>query len=60
MLFDIDFKGMLSIVAGEIEANGVLETIYSECPGLKSACHVERASTSAGILNIETGERFTG
>jgi len=61
MLFDIDFKGMPSTVAGEIEANGgVLETIYSECPGLKSAGHVERASTSAGILNIETGERFTG
>jgi hypothetical protein len=61
MLLDIDFKGMPAAVAEAIEANGgVLETICSECPGLKLAGSVERASTSAGISNNETGERFAG
>ena len=61
MLLDVDFKGMPAAVAEAIEANGgVLETIYSERPGLRSAGRVERASTSAGIANIETDERFAG
>jgi hypothetical protein len=61
MLLDVDFKGMPAPVAETIEANGgVLETIFSACAAIRSAGRVERASTSAGTSNTETGEHFTG
>jgi hypothetical protein len=61
MLFDVDFKGMPPHISAAIEANGgVWKTICTACPGLKSAGRVDRASTSAGISNNETGEKFTG
>jgi hypothetical protein len=61
MLLDVDFKDMPASVAEAIEANGgVLETIFSACPALRSAGRVGRASTSAGISNTKTGQRFAG
>jgi len=61
MLLDVDFKGMPEATAAAIDANGgVWETICTACPGLHLAGRVERASTSAGISNTETGEKFPG
>lgn len=61
MLLDIDFKGMPPDITAGREANGgVWETICCICPGLKPAGRVERASTSGGTSNIETGESFAG
>jgi hypothetical protein len=56
---DHDRKGMPTDVAGELEAaGGFWAAIGSVAPGLAGAARVERASTSAGLFNAQTGERY--
>jgi len=56
---DHDRKGMPSGVAGKLDAAGGLwAAIVGVAPGLARAARVERDSTSAGLFNAQTGERY--
>jgi hypothetical protein len=56
---DHDRKGMPSDVAEKLEAaGGFWAAVMSVAPGLARAARVERASTSAGVFNAQTGERY--
>jgi hypothetical protein len=59
VLLDIDRKGMTANVAARIETSGGFEAaLRSLIPGYDGAARVTRASTSSGVLNAETGERY--
>lgn len=61
LLLDVDLKGIPDEVLMRIEAaGGVWELIADTVPALASAGIIRRASTSAGLLNSETGEVFEG
>ena len=59
MLLDIDRKGMPQAVADRIDvAGGVVQLLTELFPALMKGARVERASTSAGIVNTASGETF--
>ena len=59
LLIDHDRKGVPEEVAARIAELGEFEGALGHViPGLDSYARVIRASTSAGIVNTETGERF--
>ena len=59
VLLDFDRKGMPAAVAERLEAmGGFEEAIAALLPGLDGYARVIRSSTSAGLYNAETGERF--
>jgi hypothetical protein len=59
MLIDFDRKGMPDKVAQRItDSGGVWVVLVNAIPGLVNAARVKRASTSAGIYNKTTGEKF--
>ena len=61
VLIDFDTKGMPPEIAALIrEAGGLWALLCQYVPGLAKAAHVIRASTSAGLYNIETGEPIPG
>ncbi len=61
LVIDFDKKGMPPEVAARIAAaGGVWELLVQTFPALGRVGRVERASTSAGLYNKETGERFAG
>lgn len=56
-LLDIDGKGMPSAVARQINAaGGIVNAITSIVPDMASAAYVKRRSTSAGIIDTNTGD----
>ena len=58
---DFDTKGMPPEIAALIrEAGGLWALLCQYVPGLANAAHVIRASTSAGLYNVETGEPILG
>jgi hypothetical protein len=60
-LLDFDTKGMSAAVSGRIQSvGGVWEALVEIIPTLAKAARVERASTSAGLFNSQTGEQFHG
>jgi hypothetical protein len=59
VLLDFDRKGMPKGVADRLDAAGSFKGAIAELlPDLASYARVIRASTSAGLCNQETGERF--
>jgi hypothetical protein len=57
MLCDFDRKGMPASVSAAIgDAGGMWPALLSVMPGLAQAARVTRASTSAGLWRIDTGE----
>jgi hypothetical protein len=61
MLLDFDAKGAPARVTNIIDvAGGVLPSLLLVAPGLQRAARVARASTSAGLFNSDTGDRFPG
>jgi predicted P-loop ATPase len=61
VLFDYDTKGMPDSVARRVEAaGGYWGALVSILPGLASAAHVVRPSTSSGLSNADTGETYPG
>ena len=61
VLIDFDTKGMPPEIAALIrEAGGLWALLCQYVPGLAKAAHVIRASTSAGLYNVETGEPIPG
>jgi hypothetical protein len=61
VLLDFDRKGMPQAVADRLEVAGGFEGAIAELlPDLGTYARVVRASTSAGIYDEETGERFPG
>jgi hypothetical protein len=61
MLFDYDVKGAPAPVTRALAvAGGVFPALLTVAPGLKRAARVTRASTSAGLFNSDTNERFDG
>jgi hypothetical protein len=60
-LLDFDVKGMPAHVSAAIEArDGMWNALLAVAPGLAHAARVSRASTSAGLLRTDTGQRFAG
>ena len=60
MIVDHDRKGMPANVETKIAGRGLWDVLIEVAPGLAQAGRVERASTSAGLTNTVTGERFPG
>jgi hypothetical protein len=61
VLVDFDRKGMPAEVHTRIEAAGGLLAVLGQIiPTVSSIARVERPSTSAGISNKETGEKYPG
>jgi len=61
MLLDTDLKGApLPVTSALAVAGGVFPALLAVAPGLKRAARVTRASTSAGLFNSTTNERFDG
>jgi hypothetical protein len=61
MLFDYDVKGAPERIINNIDtAGGVLPSLLQVAPGLERAARVTRASTSTGLYNRDTNERFVG
>jgi len=59
VLLDFDRKGMPAAVADRLDAAGGFEAAIAELlPDLGTYARVIRSSTSAGIYNQDTGERF--
>lgn len=59
VLLDIDVKGMPDTVKRRIEECGdIWGALCKVFPALKTVARVERASTSSGLRNKETGEEF--
>ncbi len=60
-LFDYDAKGMPPKIAARLEAVGGFWSALKEVmPALKDAAHLLRCSTSAGLINTDTGEEIPG
>jgi hypothetical protein len=60
-LIDFDLKGMPTHVLAAIGARGGMwNALLAVAPGLARAARVSRASTSAGLLRTDTGQRFAG
>jgi hypothetical protein len=61
MLIDFDRKGMPNDIVARIDAaGGAWAALVAAIPGLGAAGRVRRASTSAGVYNLETEERYSG
>jgi hypothetical protein len=61
VLLDFDSKGMSEAAARRLEeCNGFWGAICQVLPALETIACVERASTSSGLRNKETGESFEG
>jgi hypothetical protein len=61
VLLDVDVKGMPETVKHRIEeCGGVLGALCEVMPALKTVARLERASTSSGLRNKETGETYHG
>src|SRR5262245_7147575 len=59
VLLDIDVKGMSDTVKRRIEeCGGLWVALCKVFPAFKTVARVERASTSSGLRNRETGEPF--
>ena len=60
-LIDFDVKGMSAAAVAAMDARGGLwPALVAVCPSLASVARVERASTSAGLFHVGTGEPFNG
>ena len=60
-MIDHDRKGIPAGVEAKLtRAGGLYAALVEVAPGLANAARVERASTSAGLTNTATGERFPG
>jgi hypothetical protein len=60
-LLDFDRKGMPSTVAERLEAVGGFEAaLASVLPSIAQTARVARPSTSSGLVNTVTGERYAG
>jgi hypothetical protein len=61
MLGDFDVKGApTSVISALAVAGGVFPALLTVAPGLERAARVTRASTSTGLFNSDTNERFDG
>jgi Protein of unknown function (DUF3631) len=61
VLLDHDTKGMPDAVAERLLAiGGFAKAVESVCPALAAAGSVIRRSTSCGIYDLKTGQRFAG
>jgi hypothetical protein len=61
VLVDFDTKGMPPSVAAKLEElGGFWPTLVSVIPEMTRTARVERASTSAGLYDSRTGEKFSG
>jgi hypothetical protein len=61
MLLDSDVKGEpTSVTRALAVAGGVLPALLTVAPGLERAARVTRVSTSTGLFNSDTNERFDG
>jgi hypothetical protein len=61
VLLDFDAKGMAPEVAQRLEAaGGFWGAVISIAPELRSAAHLMRRSTSAGLIRTDTGEKLQG
>ena len=61
MLVDFDRKGMPQDIVARIDgAGGAWNALVDAIPGLSAAGRISRASTSAGVYSVETGERYAG
>jgi hypothetical protein len=61
LLFDFDMKGMPAAIAQRMEAaRGLLPLLIEAVPELAGVGMVERPSTSSGLYNSETGEKYPG
>lgn len=61
VLIDFDTKGIPPEISALIrEAGGLWALLCKHVPGLAVAAHVVRASTSAGLYNVETNEKSPG
>ena len=58
MVVDHDRKGMPANVEAKIAGRSLWDVLIEVAPGLAQAGRVERASTSAGLMNTATGECF--
>jgi hypothetical protein len=59
ILHDYDTKGMPDAVRMRIEgANGFIGALSAVCPEFAHAGHIRRRSTSAGVVNSETGAEY--
>ena len=58
MVVDHDRKGMPANVETKMAGRGLWDVLIEVAPGLAQAGRVERASTSAGLMNTATGECF--
>jgi hypothetical protein len=60
-LCDFDRKGMPASVAARLdELGGFWPALSSVIPDLADAAHLIRSSTSAGLFNTGTGQKFSG
>jgi AAA domain len=60
-LLDADFKGMSEKARHRMkECGGLWSALCEVLPALETVAYVERASTSSGLRNKETGEIFAG
>jgi len=60
-LIDFDLKGMAAAAVAAMDAlGGLWPALVAVCPSLASVARVERASTSAGLFHVRTGEPFNG
>ena len=61
VLIDFDAKGMPPTVAAKLdELGGLWPALASIIPELERTARIERASTSAGLYDEQSGERFPG
>jgi len=61
MLVDFDRKGVPQEVVDRINrSGGAWNALIGAIPSLGAAGRISRASTSAGVYNAETGERYAG
>ncbi|HEY8129290.1 MAG TPA: hypothetical protein VIF39_11375, partial [Hyphomicrobium sp.] len=61
VLCDFDLKGMPPSVRERFDKiGGFTEVIAFLCPEFEAAGYIRRLSTSAGLYNAETGERYQG
>ena len=58
MVVDHDRKGMPAHVQAKMAGRSLWNVLIEVAPGLAQAGRVERASTSAGLINMATGECF--
>ena len=60
VLLDADFKGMPEAAVRRMEeCGGFWGALSKVLPALTTVAYVERASTSSGLRNVETGESFS-